>query len=81
MTHLAKRRRVSAAAARAVLDEIQAISVFEASEDLPLNQNAFARLVLFRLIQQLDARLPEAERGKVHVRPYPTHDHEMGRIG
>ncbi len=62
--------KISPAAARAVLAEIQAISNLEGAEYLPVNQNTFARLVLFRLIRQLDERLPEAERGRVIIQPY-----------
>ncbi len=55
---------VSPAAARAVLAEIRSIANAEASEYLPINRDAFARLVLYRLIRELDARLPKAEQGQ-----------------
>lgn len=70
---------VSPETARTILAEIQSLSSREAAEYLPVDQNTFARLVLFRLIRRLDEQLPEGERGQVTVPPPLQRGYKWGR--
>ena len=56
--------------ALAVLDELQAIADECAGEYVPLNQNAFARLVLYRFIESIASRVPADERRQVDLFRY-----------